>query len=95
MEFGMHCKSIHRMSERSVKFPRVLSPPLIPRAENRKLEQTESAGMKLDNGYTKYLFFLTGKENPNNTIGDKIVETPSSNAVDSENKTSTPLPPLH
>ena len=48
---------IHRMSESSVKFPCVLSPPLIPKVENSKLEESESAEMKLDNGNTKYLFF--------------------------------------
>ena len=53
----MHYMCIHWMSERSVKFPCVLSPPLIPKAENRKLEESESEEMKLDNGYTKYLFF--------------------------------------
>ena len=57
MEFGIHYRCIHRMSESSVKFLFVLSPPLIPKTENRKLEESESAGMKLDNGYTKYLFF--------------------------------------
>ena len=57
MEFGMHYMCIHWMSERSVKFPCVLSPPLIPKAKNRKLEESESEEMKLDNGYTKYLFF--------------------------------------
>ena len=49
----MHYMCIHRMSESSVKFSCVLSPPLIPNAENRKLEESESAGMKLGNSYTK------------------------------------------